>query len=72
MVNLGDQTIDAFQHFPSHPVMPPKQTFCEFLYNSKTKTIMGRTSESWRKFIVTDFFFVPLEMKKVGTRAEEG
>ena len=49
MVNLGDETIDAFQHFDTGHFIPPKQSFREFLYNSKTKTVLGRSGNSWSK-----------------------
>lgn len=55
MVNQGDETIDAFQHFTATAIIPPKQSFGEFMYNPKTKTVMGRTADSWSKYI---FFFV--------------
>lgn len=54
MVNQGDETIDAFQHFTATAIIPPKQSFGEFMYNPKTKTVMGRTADSWSKYI---FFF---------------
>lgn len=50
MVNQGVETIDAFQQFSStYYGVPPKQTFAQFLYNSKEKTVMGRTFHSWCK-----------------------
>lgn len=49
MVNLGDETIDAFQHFHTAHIIPPKTSFRDFLYNPKTKTVLGRTANSWCK-----------------------
>lgn len=49
MVNQGAETIDAFEHFNTAHFIPPKQSFREFLYNSKTKTVLGRDGNSWRK-----------------------
>lgn len=49
MVNQGAETIDAFEHFNTHHFIPPKQTFREFVYNSKAKTVLGRTANSWCK-----------------------
>lgn len=51
MVNLGDETIDAFQHFNSHQHIgpPPRTPFREFLYNPKTGAVCGRSANSWCK-----------------------
>lgn len=50
MVNQGDETIDAFQHFhAAHYGVPPKQSFSKFIYNSEDKTVLGRTVHSWCK-----------------------
>lgn len=50
MVNQGAETIDAFEHFSTAHFIPPKQSFREFLYNKKAKTVLGRNGESWSKY----------------------
>lgn len=50
MVNQGAETIDAFEHFSTAHFIPPKQSFREFLYNKKAKTVLGRNAESWSKY----------------------
>lgn len=67
MVNQGDETIDAFQHFTATPIIPPKQSFGEFLYNPKKKTVMGRTADSWSKYKFSSFYIAYLT--KIGTPA---
>lgn len=49
MVNQGAETLDAFEHFNRHNYIPPKSSIKEFIYNPKTKSILGRTSSSWGK-----------------------
>lgn len=55
MVNQGAETIDAFQHYHQTNMIPPKLSFCEFMYNAEEKTVMGRSADSWSKL----FEFVP-------------
>lgn len=49
MVNQGAETIDAFEHFNTAHYIPHEPTFREFLYNPKTKTVLGRNANSWCK-----------------------
>lgn len=49
MVNQGEETIDAFHHYPHTNIIPPKLSFREFMYNAEKKTVMGRTADSWSK-----------------------
>ncbi|XP_031636259.1 sodium/potassium-transporting ATPase subunit beta-2-like isoform X2 [Contarinia nasturtii] len=61
MVNQGAETIDAFEHFNTAHFIPAEQSFRDFLYNSKTKTVLGRNANSWIKIgIFYSIFYAAL------------
>lgn len=65
MVNQGAETIDAFEHFSTAHFIPPKQSFREFLYNKKAKTVLGRNGESWSKYMKNKIKQNKLEQMKL-------